>query len=66
MTAGGSAISPRDGDSFSGNHTFHIYETSNAAETARQVSISLKNASPDSPSAQANPMSWTPREAAAS
>lgn len=41
MQTGGSAVNPRDGDSFSGNHTFHIYETSNAKETAAQVARHL-------------------------
>ena len=37
MSTGGSTVAPRDGDVFGGNHTFHIYETSNARETAAQI-----------------------------
>lgn len=41
MQTGGSQVAPRDGDNFGGNHTFHIYESGNARETAAQVARHL-------------------------
>jgi hypothetical protein len=47
MSAGTNPVSAGvDGTKFSGNHTFHIYETSDARETARAVAGFLKSSSP--------------------
>lgn len=44
--AAGATLALPGGSTFNGNHTFHIYETSDARETARAVAGFLKSSSP--------------------
>lgn len=43
---GGASASPGSGNSYGGNHTFHIYEASSARETARQIANYVKSTGP--------------------
>jgi hypothetical protein len=46
MSVGGGSSASPGGSNYGGNHTFHIYESSSARETARQVANYVKSTGP--------------------